>query len=355
MSKLNVFCLIASLLCYLAAGLSAQSVSEGLQKHVEQICEEYLSDEKNHQIAVGIIDGEDYYQYYLANPNHPDEPALGDSSVFELGGLSKVYTALLTLQLQEEGVLRAEESITQFLPDSLKEQNSELEDLTIHDLITHHGGLPRQMGGTVELSDPYLQYDRALLFDKLSRLRFLSKARFMYSHFGYGILTEVLSLASDQSFHELLQKKITKPQGLNMTFADNCPRELLAPGFRFNGSASDYWTFPIMAGTEGMESNLPDLLSFTRLFLEADEGSVYAKALEIQEKSSRRGVFVSWGWHVFRKGKKSPDIYTHAGRTGGFSSYVAFVPDKNIAVVVLANSRNAVDLIGIDLLELLNR
>jgi len=329
-------------------------VSQGLQSHLEQICEDYLSDDRNHQLAIGIIDGEDFYHYYLPNPNHPNELALSDSSVFEIGGVSKVYTALITLELIKEGSLAAEDSIGRYLPDSVNAANSQLADLCIIDLATHHAGLPRQMGGTVDLNDPYGEYDRQMMFAKLMKLRLLSKKRFMYSHFGYGILSEILEIASGKTYRQLLQQYVLKDR-LKQTYADDCPGELLAPSFRFDGTSCDYWNFPVMVGTEGIESSLPDLLEFSRLFLNAEAESTASKALEIQEESRRKGVFISWGWHVFRKGKKSADIFTHAGRTGGFSSYVAFIPEKNVSIVVLANSRNAVDLIGIDLLEFISR
>ncbi len=351
------FCfLLVSLLSLNSFGQLMTSESPRLDAYVAAWSEEYLEASQNDKLAIAVISEGYVYEYFLPDESTADTiSGLTDSAVFEIGGLSKVFTAYLAAALIKEGILSPEDRLEQFFPEINDQLSPEVAAISLREMIVHTSGLQRQMGGIVDLDDPYSQYNEELLLEQISTTQISKKKKFLYSHFAYGILSHIIERASGLSYEELLIRYLSKPLQLNHLYTDNSPAHLRLEGKRLNQKAAKNWTFPVMVGTEGLESSLHDLALFTQAFLVAKEESAFAFCLESQEQTEKRGLHMAWGWHVFQKGKRQAPIYTHSGRTGGFSSYVAFVPDTNTAVILLSNSRNSLDMMGIELLEFINR
>jgi CubicO group peptidase (beta-lactamase class C family) len=84
-------------------------------------------------------------------------------------------------------------------------------------------------------------------------------------------------------------------------------------------------------------------------------GWQYQRLYQLGVGIDARNVWVSLARHVFLPFKRGPLFVWHNGRTGGYASFVGFIPETQAAVVVLANSAKSVDSVGVEILMLLNR
>jgi len=344
--------------------------SKALKNLSDKVVASYLgTTELNHSIAIGIIDGPYTYQFYYgkiseSNLNPPDS-----SSIFLLGSLSKIITTSVMAAMSEEQIIQPSDSITKFLPDSVYSNNPFLSSITFQKLATHTALLPRtpyNLPATlIEPENTYGNYQVSDLYLFLKNYRPVSgifkknksKKLFVYSHTGIGLLAHLLENASGLNFDKLIQRYLSPPLLSNpltntgIRLSSNQKNRLL-PGHLFSGKQAFSNNFASMYGSEGVYSSLPDMLTFVRACMSK---SVFTPALQPLFNTQMPDVKVGWGWYVILNGKRQPVIYTHSGKTSGYSNYLAFEKEREVAVVVLSNSDNRIDKIGIDLLDLLLR
>jgi CubicO group peptidase (beta-lactamase class C family) len=108
------------------------------------------------------------------------------------------------------------------------------------------------------------------------------------------------------------------------------------------------WQLGAMAGAGALYSTVPDLLALLRAHLEPD-GTSFPDALRLVQQPrvrSNRWLQVGLGWLMSPSRSGRGTVVWHNGRTGGFSSYVAFVPAAGVGVVVLADTARPVERLG---------
>lgn len=341
--------------------------SSALRVLTDKVVANYVNAQNiNYGIAIGIIDGKETYQYYYGKTSDTLLQLPDSNSVFLLGSLSKVVTTSLMMSMVNEKILQPTDSITHFLPDSVWQHNPFLQTISLQKLASHTALLPKNpynlpqtivqpdnLYGNYQLEDLYrfLQSYRPTsgIFKKQS------KKLFVYSHTGIGLLGHLLENASGLHFDQLIEQYLGKYcGGLPNTGARLQPAKLpyLLPGHTINGKLAPQTTFASMYASEGLYSTLPDMLRFVRACMTK---KMFEPALEPHYNTQLPDVKVGWGWYVIMNGKRQPVIYTHSGKSGGYSNYLAFEKEKRVAVVVLSNSDNRIDRLGIDLLDILLR
>lgn len=130
---------------------------------------------------------------------------------FDIGSLTKPFTAALVLKLQEEGALSTSDSLGALLPDVPADKAG----ITVHELLTHSSGLVRsavRLGvGEESTREEFL----AAVMN--SRLLFTPGERFEYSDTGYDLLAAIAERLTGRRWAELLRERILQPAGLRVT------------------------------------------------------------------------------------------------------------------------------------------
>ena len=156
--------------------------------------------------------------YGLANmewniPNMPE-------TKFRLGSITKQFTAMLILQLAEQGKLKLDGKIADYLPDYPRSTG---EKVTIHHLLTHTSGIPSYTGFpqfSSEMSrDPYAPAAFVKTFSD-SALQFEPGAKFSYNNSGYFLLGVIIEKVAGKSYEQALQENILQPLNMQNTGYD---------------------------------------------------------------------------------------------------------------------------------------
>jgi D-alanyl-D-alanine-carboxypeptidase/D-alanyl-D-alanine-endopeptidase len=296
-----------------------------------------------------------------AGSGRPSPPAA--DTIFEIGSVTKVFTAALLAGMIEEGLVALEDPVQRYLPAGV-ELPVRGRPITFADLATHTAGLPRLPYGFFLRSvrhrrNPYAWFTADDLYAGLpaTRLRREPGGRPRYSNLGYGLLGDVLARRAGRGYEQLIRERIGRPLGLADTrlAVPAATHGRFAQGHNRRGRPVPHWDLPALAGAGALRSTAADLLRFLRLQLgEGDPALARAAALTQVPRVRHRGAAVGLAWTRWPLLGTGHELLFHNGGTGGFRSFVGFVPATHTAVVVLSNSARSVDALGFRILDRIN-
>lgn len=330
--------------CTAAEPAVAQATAWQERATVDSLARAFEANQKIPGLVVGTVDssGRRAFRYGVASIE--DSVRLRSSTCFEIGSVTKLFTALLLAEMVQRDTVDLTDPIGRYLPDSVHVPAFEGQPIELRHLATHTSGLPRLPDNFTPSNpaDPYADYTVRELYAFLDGVE-LSRspgARYAYSNVGGGLLGHLVARQADTSYVALLRTRVLRPLDLEDTglpAASNRPGEEHAIGYGMTGRAA-YWHWDVLAGAGALHSTPDDLLRFLQLQLRPEKTSLAAAIRlthEIRHRSSDQQA-VALGWHVTTT-SDGTRTYWHNGGTGGFRSFVGFVPAEEIALVVLAN------------------
>lgn len=162
-------------------------------------------------------------------------PLDGDS-VFEIGSITKVFTALLVADMTLRGEVALTDPVAEYLPPKGRPRAFDGKDITLLDLATYTSGLPLMPGSfkPADPANPYADYSAAQLYEFVSGFAplYYPGSHYEYANVGFGLLGHALALPAAHSYEELVVSRICAPLGLNDTCITLTPgmRQRLVPG-----------------------------------------------------------------------------------------------------------------------------
>lgn len=364
MKKLG-FRTILVLFAIMMAASSFAQVREQLKREIDKII--YHDTEiKLDQIpgyTVGIIIEDSIFIYHYGVAEKKVESPLNPNTIFELGGLSKVFTASLVEIMVREGLLDYQSSFNSFL-DSV-DHNPLFDHLNIEQLITHTSNMPKMPleFGLKEKDprNPYAYYTQKDLLDFYQRYRpnQKNKEKYYYSNVNYALLQIAIERACGMTYNQAVKEKLLAPLGLNdsgvLLSAEQKSR--LVPGHNVAGFVTPAWRYQSFEASEGMKSTVNDLLQFLAVNLQLQSLDIAQQLAAIHvptgETDMNKYAKVAKGWHVV-KNRRYYDAIMHSGSTGGQRAYMGFVKESKTGVVVLSNSERGMNGLGFLILRLIN-
>jgi CubicO group peptidase (beta-lactamase class C family) len=274
---------------------------------------------------------------------HPD-------SIFEIGSISKTFTALLLAQMDVQQRASLRDPVRVLLPPGAV-PNPMQREITLVDLATHHSGLPYMPDNmpVADRTNPYADYHAADLYASVAKhgVARPPNTAWVYSNLGFGLLGEALANRAGTTFPDLLQQEITGPLGLRDTVVTLSPaqRSRFAQAMGMTNRPMHEWDMDALAGAGGIRSTAGDMLTFLeaqlhpeRLSLAEDDAAAASLPAAIKESHLLRadavgGNRIALAW-VY---SKENGTYWHDGATSGYCSYAFFHPKDDYAAIVLVN------------------
>ena len=324
---------------------------------VAELVAPFIEDKWIVGLSVGVFqNGEEHY-FNFGTIKNDEETQPTEKTVYEIGSISKVFTALLLATLVEEGEVSLSVPVETLYPDF--PVAFEGKPITLKHLSNHTSGLPRlpdNMDSAV-VADPYADYSDEDLaeFLKSFSLEKLPGTAFTYSNLAMGLLGVVLthielSDSTETTFEARLVEKVITPLGLVDTKIESTPDQVARQAFGHNVDAQQvpFWNFKSMAGAGAVRSTARDMLLFAKAQFTPPSALAAAIALTHAETfriSEERGIGL--GWIL----EKNGGLF-HNGQTGGFSSFLFSDRSSKTAVVLLANTATSrLDSLGLAILK----
>lgn len=277
--------------------------------------------------------------YGMANMewNIPNTP----QTKFRIASMTKQFTAMAILLLQERGVLTIQDSICQYLeecPDAWQE-------ITIHHLLTHTSGIP----DFTSFSD-YRQTMAQPSLPKKTLQRFINEPldfppgeKWSYSNSGYIVLGLIIDEASGRPYRLFLRENFFEPLGMTATDLDDNTAiiENRAEGYQTYFRKADYihMTIPYAAGA--LYSTVEDLFLWDqalfsgKVISQESFDAMLADTVPMEGLGIPEGLSYGYGL-IINNGSQHPSI-GHPGGINGFDSFMFHYPDSKLTIIMLSN------------------
>jgi D-alanyl-D-alanine carboxypeptidase len=265
--------------------------------------------------------------------------------LFRVASHSKTFTATAVLQLAEEGALRLDDPIGQWLPFLA---DSALATATIHDLLAHGGGVVRDGhdGDHWQLFRAFPD-DAGLQAIGLDHADVLpTNERFKYSNIGYSLLGMVVAAASGQAYHAYVRDRIVKPLGLADTGPEYEPARAAEYATGYSALAYADRRIPIehidtgaMAAATGFFSTARDLVRYAAAHFHGDDRLLTdASKRRMQRTEWRTGRDGEYGLGLDVTEIGGRRVVGHGGGYPGHITNTKWDPADRLAVSVLTNA-----------------
>ncbi|ELY5828278.1 class C beta-lactamase [Cronobacter turicensis] len=313
-------------------------------------------------MAVAVsVNGETHFWHYGVASKATRQP-VDEKTLFEIGSLSKTFTATLASAAQQEGKLDFSAPASRYLPAL---SGSAFDRVTLRNLATHTSGMPLFVPDDVKNTAQLMAWYRAW-----QPAQPVGTER-VYSNLGIGMLGMITAKALDKPFSEAMEQGLLADFGMTHTFI-NVPAAAMndyAQGYNKDDKPVRVTPGPLDAESYGLKSSSADLLRYLQIQLgERDVAPRWRQAINATHNGYyRSGEFTQgmmWEYYPWPsplsrlvEGNSSQRImkgltataivppepapqaawYNKTGSTNGFSTYAVFIPEKRIALIMLAN------------------
>ena len=262
---------------------------------------------------------------------------------FRLGSITKQFTSMLILQLVDQGKIKLDGKLTDYLPDYRKDVGDKV---TIHNLLTHTSGIPSytdQPGFFENVSrNPYKVADFVKKYAS-GDLLFEPGSKFAYNNSGYFLLGAIIERVTGKPYEQVLRENILDPVGMKNTGYDHYETIIQQRAAGYSKTPDGYtnanyldMSIPYAAGS--MYSTVDDLYLWDQALY--TDKLLSAQSKELMYKPFRENY--AYGWVVanasFKQNDKPVPMIAHGGGINGFATFIARFPDEKNLIVILDNT-----------------
>ena len=296
--------------------------------------------------AVGVAEGGRIVHargYGRANLEHG--VSLTAETVAESGSVAKQFTAAAVALLAERGRLRLEDPVRRHVP----ELDEALGAVTLGQVLSHTGGV-RDIHGLFDLLGrpsyraPHDNAEAVRVLARQRRLNFAPGAEYSYSNGGYILAAAAVERAAGRPFGEFCREELFGPRGMTRTrwrddFKAVIPGRAAAYAPRAGGWEIDL-PYSDLVGNGGLLTTVGDLLRWTASFDGATgEWGAVVRRLETPARLND-GRMLTYALGLTVETRDGRTEIGHSGATAGFRTHLLRLPERGVAVAVLANAAN---------------
>lgn len=267
--------------------------------------------------------------YGFANYEH-NIPNKSDTK-FRIASITKSFTALATLQLQDQGLLNIGDFVNQYIPDYPNGDK-----IKISHLLLHTSGIPNisAFDNFQDIIVLQISLSQFIAYFKDKPLEFVPGSQYKYSNSGYLLLSAILEKVSGKTFGQIINDNIFVPLGMKDSGYDH-PRDLInnrASGYILknnNLENSSYINMDLAVGSGGLYSTVQDLYLFDRVLYKNNFAKIFHDY----------NYQYCYGWNVDKLfGHK---LVYHIGNMFGFSAIFYRFIDDDVCIIILSNFEHA--------------
>ncbi|MFW6765446.1 ADC family extended-spectrum class C beta-lactamase [Acinetobacter baumannii] len=360
----KISCLLLSPLFIFSTSIYAGNTpkDQEIKKLVDQNFKPLLDKYDVPGMAVGVIQNNKKYEMYYGLQSVQDKKAVNSNTIFELGSVSKLFTATAGGYAKTKGTISFKDTPGKYWKEL---KNTSIDQVNLIQLATYtSGNLALQFPDEVKTDQQVLTF-----FKDWKPKNPIGEYR-QYSNPSIGLFGKVVALSMNKPFDQLLEKTIFPDLSLKHSYV-NVPKTQMqnyAFGYNQENQPIRVNPGPLDAPAYGVKSTLPDMLKFINANLNPQK---YPKDIQRAINETHQGfyqvgtMYQALGWEEFsypaplqtlldsnseqivmKPNKvtaisKEPSVkmFHKTGSTNGFGTYVVFIPKENIGLVMLTNKR----------------
>ena len=294
--------------------------------------------------ALVVREGKVLYEKGFGYADLKKKTPITPDTEFRIGSITKQFTAVAILKLQEEGKLNVEDKLSKFIPDYPRG-----DEVTIHHLLTHTSGIKSYTDKinfkSKEVTRPIPSIEKHIESFKHDPFNFDPGESWSYNNSGYFLLGYIIGKVSGLSYGEYLQQTFFDLLGMKNTGLHHKRIKLQheAMGYSYQNGKPELapnWEMTWAGGAGAMYSTLGDLYRWNeaafngKVLTAASMQSAFTPVVLENGKESEPKYGYGWMIQEFRGWQE----IQHGGGLPGFSTYLCRFPQQNITVAVLTNA-----------------
>jgi CubicO group peptidase (beta-lactamase class C family) len=262
------------------------------------------------------------------------------NTIFDIGSLTKQFTASAILKLEMQGKLTTSDNITKYFKNVPVDKSN----ITIHDLLRHQSGLVGEVGEDYEPISDQAFIDTIMK----SPLQFKVGSDFSYSNIGYSLLAIIIEKVSGQTYEQYLYENLWKASGMETTgySRPNFDTSLIAIGYTKNmaiwGKPTEkkwYGKAPYrhLLGNGGILSTSEDMFNWNKSLMtenilskEAKE-KLYHPSIRANENSN---AIYAYGWDVSRTNRNTFRVWHNGTNNIFYADFMRFIDEKTTLILM---------------------
>lgn len=330
-------------------------LSEKTKRKIDSTYNALIKKYKVSGLSIGIVDRDGIvYSNGYGFSDVKNNVKASDNTIYRIGSMTKSFTALSIMQLQEKQLVSTDSSIRVYLPElKMPSRYNDNNQLYIKDILAHISGLPSDVSNGFFCDSPP---DIKWLIHELNKqvISFPSSYVHSYSNVGYGLMGEVIARTAKTSYSTYIKENIFGPLNMASSYIDK--DSLLSANFSKAYVKNKEIQEPMIRDQAAglIHSNAIDMSNYLRMYL--NKGSlnginiVSEESINEMTKNRLENLELytnkNWGFGLYTKpvySKTANDsmpvnVIGHGGDTYAFHSDMAFVPELGVGVVILTNS-----------------
>ncbi|MDQ2955864.1 MAG: beta-lactamase family protein [Actinomycetota bacterium] len=284
--------------------------------------------------------------------NHDNGVETDTDSVFQIGSITKVYTATMVLQLVEEGLVELDAPVLRYLPELRLSTPGLVDEVTVRQLLTHTSGIDGDHFYDGGRGDDALQ--RFVASCASIGLTHPAGATMSYCNSGFSLLGAIIERVTSTTWDAALRSRIIEPLGLKqtVTLAEDALRFRVAYGHGVSSEGTTYlaptWALPRSVGPAGgITATASEVVTFAAAHLvgprlglqsilpEARKVEMLVPQVRIPDQSGESERHIGLAWVI--QDWDGRLVYGHDGGTIGQESFLRVVPDADVVLCLLTN------------------
>jgi len=283
--------------------------------------------------------GKVIYQKAFGKANLELNVNLTPESIFQLGSMTKQFTAVAVLLLEQQGKLKVSDPISKYIPDYPTGDK-----ITIHHLLTHTSGIKdfTKMKLLASIAQKEMTPKMMVDFFKNEPVDFAPGERFEYNNSGYVLLGYLIELVSDETYADFIQHHIFDRLGMDHSYYSSDKKVINNRAYGYQKKENGYVnkaviSFSVPFASGALMSTLGDLLKWQNALSHNKLLNTTETQLAFSRYKLNNGELFNYGygWHI--KEISHLPVRAHGGSIFGFKSMGVYVPEKDIYVVGLTN------------------
>lgn len=318
---------------------SSGSSAQNLEAKIDNLITAKFKPENPGAVFLAVKKGKVVYRKAFGMADLELNVKMKPEFVFEIGSMTKQFTAVSILMLAEQGKLKLDDEITKFIPDYPTNGNR----ITIHHLLTHTSGIKdfTSMKSIRDIARRDLSPKELVDFFKNEPIDFKPGDQYKYCNSGYVLLGYIIEIVSGQTYEEFITQNIFKKIGMENSYYASHDKIIKnrVSGYRDKEGYvnTNYISFSIPYASGSIMSTVDDLLKWqnainTNIVL----SPVFTeKAFTNYQLNNGTYIDYGYGWHLEKV--KNKIVREHGGSIFGFKSMGVYEPTEGVYVVGLSN------------------
>ncbi len=283
--------------------------------------------------------GKIIYQKAFGKANLELDINITTENVFQLGSMTKQFTAIAILMLEEQGKLDVKQTVSKYLPDYPSGDS-----ITLHHLLTHTSGIKdfTKMKSLKDIAQKEMTPKMMVDFFKNEPVDFKPGEKFDYNNSGYVLLGYIIELVSGESYEDFIEKHIFQKAGMNRSCYATDRQIINKRAYGYQKKETGYvnktvinFSVPFASGS--LMSTTNDMLKWQNALnqniLLTNENA--QKAFSKYKLNNGEEFTYGYGWHI--KEIKGTPSREHGGSIFGFKTMGVYIPGEDIYVIGFSN------------------